>query len=311
MQRVYPATHARRQPQRPRKHRLFRCVRCMQGVSQSRVNAANMQAPHACSMRMHCWEAKGAGRLLSLVCHCTNIQHSHPLSSSAHPAEIDNPSITVLQQCMTEQKYVRGAMTRAMLYLQVSVRCVYQCLVPVCFDSCWHGPHPALPVGLRQVSAVSVPPMFLSCVDAFVLRQLYSSAMLDLQVCVMVKPLGGASHCRIALCFQNVVVRTVGMSASCCTCGSPPGGFGAMFNSVVLVHTDRPGLCSLFVMHSAPRQAHLTFPALFCTSPHLEALAPFLTSPSPNRFHLSGAVARPSCLWCALSSTHSCPAPAP
>ncbi len=96
----------------------------MQGVSQSRVNAANMQAPHACSMRMHCWEAKGAGRLLSRVCHCTNTQHSHPLSSSAHPAEIDNPSITVLQQCMTEQKYVRGAMTRAMLYLQVSVRWV-------------------------------------------------------------------------------------------------------------------------------------------------------------------------------------------
>lgn len=38
-------------------------------------------------------------------------------------AEITNPDISVLEQCMTEQKYVRGAMTRAMLYLQVSVRC--------------------------------------------------------------------------------------------------------------------------------------------------------------------------------------------
>ncbi|PRW57643.1 plasma-membrane proton-efflux P-type ATPase isoform B [Chlorella sorokiniana] len=41
-------------------------------------------------------------------------------ASTVYP-EIDNPSITVLQQCMAEQKYVRGAMTRAMLYLQVSV----------------------------------------------------------------------------------------------------------------------------------------------------------------------------------------------
>lgn len=29
---------------------------------------------------------------------------------------------TALQQCMAEQKYVRGAMTRALLYLQVSIR---------------------------------------------------------------------------------------------------------------------------------------------------------------------------------------------
>lgn len=46
-------------------------------------------------------------------------------------AEITNPDISVLEQCMAEQKYVRGAMTRAMLYLQVSVRCagLLQCAV--------------------------------------------------------------------------------------------------------------------------------------------------------------------------------------
>lgn len=36
---------------------------------------------------------------------------------------MNNPSVTVLEQCTAEQKWSRGAMTRAMLYVQVSVRC--------------------------------------------------------------------------------------------------------------------------------------------------------------------------------------------
>ena len=36
-----------------------------------------------------------------------------------YPDEITDCSITALEQCTAEQKYVRGAMTRALLYLQV------------------------------------------------------------------------------------------------------------------------------------------------------------------------------------------------
>ncbi|EFN55631.1 hypothetical protein CHLNCDRAFT_133797 [Chlorella variabilis] len=38
-----------------------------------------------------------------------------------YPDEITDCSITALEQCTAEQKYVRGAMTRALLYLQVSI----------------------------------------------------------------------------------------------------------------------------------------------------------------------------------------------
>jgi hypothetical protein len=45
------------------------------------------------------------------------------LASQVYPdANFPDQTTTALQQCVTEQRYVRGAMTRALLYLQVSVR---------------------------------------------------------------------------------------------------------------------------------------------------------------------------------------------
>jgi hypothetical protein len=61
---------------------------------------------------------------------CTaNIPELVPGTTPETPAAVVYPDfadelqgISSLQQCTAEQKYVRGAMTRALLYLQVSIR---------------------------------------------------------------------------------------------------------------------------------------------------------------------------------------------